>query len=69
MVNTMHDIKVATKDAGKQGWNDGCLVISELDAKTIWIYDVGMVKCPKLKKAALIANEVIEKLTESVKYR
>lgn len=69
MVNTMHDTKVATQAAGTQRWVDGCLVISELDAKTIWIYEVDKVRCPRLKSAAFIANEAIEKLTESVKYR
>jgi hypothetical protein len=67
MVTIMHDTKIATKDAGKEKWVEGCLVISELDARTIWVYDTDLVKCPRLKSAARIANEAIEKLTEKVK--
>ncbi len=65
-VMTMHNTKIATKDAAIEKWVEGCLVISELDVRTIWVYDAEMVKCPRLKAAALIANEAIEKMTESV---
>lgn len=69
MVTTMHDTKIATKNAGKEKWIDGCLVISESDAQTIWIYDVDQVKCPRLQLAAAVANEAIERMTEAVKSR
>lgn len=66
MVTTMHNTKIAIIDASRQKWCEGCLVISEADAKTIWVYEVDLLKSPLMRSAASIANEAIERLTESV---
>ena len=66
MVNTKHNTKIAIKEAAHHAWCDGCLVISEADARTIWVYDVELLHSPMMRSAAQIANQAIEKLTESV---
>jgi hypothetical protein len=63
----MHNTKIAIADAKKEKWCEGCLVISEADAKTIWVYDVDLLQSPLMRSAATIANEAIEKMTESVR--
>ena len=66
MVNTMHNSKIAIADAHNRAWCDGCLVISEADARTIWVYDVDLLHSPLMRSSAQIANQALEKLTESV---
>ncbi|MFT5163229.1 MAG: hypothetical protein ACI9FJ_001814 [Alteromonadaceae bacterium] len=66
MVTTMHNTKIAIENAKRLKWCEGCLVISEADAKTILVYDAALLQSPLMKSAANIANRAIEKLTESV---
>lgn len=66
MENTKHNMKIAIAKANKLPWCEGCLVISEADAKTVWVYDSELLQSPLMKNAARIANQAIEKLTESV---
>lgn len=66
VVNTMHNTKIAIASANKQKWCEDCLVISEADAKTIWVYRVNTLKSPLMKSSAQIANQAIERLSESV---
>lgn len=58
----MHDSKVAVIDAPHQSWLDGCLVISEADAHTIWIFEVDKLQSPLMKNSAIIANGAIVKM-------
>jgi hypothetical protein len=62
----MHNKKIAIADAKTEKWCEGCLVISEADARTIWVYDVELLKSPLMRNAATVANDAIEKMTESV---
>ncbi len=62
----MHNAKIAIEDAKNLKWCEGCLVISEADARTIWVYDAQLLQSPLMRNAANIANQAIEKLTESV---
>lgn len=63
---TMHNTKIATKDAKSLKWCEGCLVISEADSKTIWVYDAQLLQSRMMRDAATIANQAIEKLTATV---
>ena len=55
----MHDSKIAVIDAPHQMWRDGCLVISEADAHTIWVFAVDKLQSPLMKTAATVANQAI----------
>ena len=61
----MQDSKVAVIDAPHQSWRDGCLVISEADAHTIWVFEVDKLQSPVMKSSAMIANDAIAKMVGS----
>ena len=61
----MHDSKIAVIDAPHQSWRNGCLVISEADAHTIWVFDVDKLKSPLMKSSATIANQAISHMLAS----
>jgi len=60
----MHDSKIAIVDAPHQAWCEGCLVISEANARTIWVFEVDQLKSPTMKTSASIANEAINRMLE-----
>ena len=62
----MHDSKVAVIDAPHQSWREDCLVISEADAHTIWVFEVDKLQSPLMKSSATIANDAIAKMLASV---
>jgi hypothetical protein len=62
----MHNTKIAIEDAKHVKWCEGCLVISEANAKTIWVYDVQLLQSRLMIDAANIANQAIEKMTDAV---
>jgi hypothetical protein len=58
----MHDSKIAIIDASHQSWLQDCLVISEVDINTIWVFEIDQVKSPMMKRAATVANQAIEQM-------
>ena len=56
----MHDSKIALIDAPHQAWCPDCLVISEADQHTIWVFELEQLTSPMMKQAGLIANQAIE---------
>ena len=66
MMSTMHNTKIAIKDAKHQTWCQGCLVISEADAKTIWVYDEQLLQSPIMRTCAIVANSAIERMINTV---
>lgn len=62
----MYDSKVAVIDAPHQSWREGCLVISEAVAHTIWVFEVDKLQSPLMKSSATMANDAITKMIASV---
>lgn len=60
----MHDSKIAIVDAPHQPWCEGCLVISEANAQTIWVFEIDRIKSPMMKTSAAVANEAINRMME-----